>query len=92
MHTFVLVILRLNLNVDIKKSNTRVQMAVPSMRSCMLEIILNVNFVIKVFQFPKGLKDRRKIHTGKLKYQCTNCTDSYTTNRAMLLHALKHQG
>ena len=49
-------------------------------------------FCHKSFQFPKGLKDHRKIHTGKLKYQCTNCTNSYTTNRAMLHHALKHQG
>ena len=53
MHTFVVVILRLNLNVDIVKSNTRVPMAVPSMRSRMLVIILNVNFVIKVFSFQR---------------------------------------
>ena len=42
MHTSVVVILHLNLNVDIVKSNTRVPMVVPSMRSCMLVIILNV--------------------------------------------------
>ena len=53
MHTFVVVILHLNLNVDIVKSNTRVPMAVPSMRSHMLVIILNVNFVIKVFSFQR---------------------------------------
>ena len=53
MHTFVVVILRLNLNVDIVKSNTRVPMAVPSMRSRLLVIILNVNFVIKVFSFQR---------------------------------------
>ena len=56
MHTFVLVILCLNLNVDIVKSNTRVPMAVPSMKSHMLVIILNVNFVIKVFSFQRVLK------------------------------------
>ena len=53
MHTFIVVILHLNLNVDIVKSNTRVPMAVPSMRSRMLVIILNVNFVIKVFSFQR---------------------------------------
>ena len=41
-------------------------------------------FCQKHFQFPKALKDHRKVHTGKLKYRCTNCTNSYTTNRAML--------
>ena len=56
LNAHIYVILHLNLNVDIVKSNTRVQMAVPSMRIHMLDIVLNVNFVIKVFSFQRVLK------------------------------------
>ena len=41
-------------------------------------------FCHKQSQFPKALKDHRKVHTGKLMYRCTNCINGYTTNRAML--------
>ena len=42
------------------------------------------------FQFPKGLKEHMVGHTGKNKYPCTNCRQSYNSFRAMKTHAKMH--
>ena len=46
----------------------------------------------KAFQFKGALKDHVKVHTGSGMYPCTNCDLKFASNRAMLWHALKHQG
>ena len=46
----------------------------------------------KAFQFKGALKDHLKVHTGMGMYPCTNCDLKFASNRAMLQHALKHQG
>ena len=45
----------------------------------------------KAFQFKGALKDHLKVHTGKRMYPCTNCDLEFTSNGAMLRHAMKHQ-
>ena len=49
-------------------------------------------FCHKKFLFPGALSYRRKVHTCKKLYPCINCDLKFTTNRAMLCHAIKHQG
>ena len=46
----------------------------------------------KAFQFKGALRDHLKVHTGKGMYPCTNCDLEFASNRAMLRHAMKHQG
>ena len=46
----------------------------------------------KAFQFKGALKDHLKVHTGAGMYPCTNCNLKFASNRAMVWHAIRHQG